>query len=41
MFHNSENYVNVSRDCPIKQDGSSFKRLVLQQNFRNIKVAKV
>ena len=38
-FHNCENYVTVSHDCPTKQDGSSFKTLVMQQSSRNIKVA--
>ena len=40
-FHNCENYVKVSHDCPTKRDGSSFKTLVMQQNSRNIKVSKV
>ena len=40
-FHNRENYVKVSHDCPTKRDGSSFKTLVMQQSFRNIKVSKV
>ena len=40
-FHNCENYVKVSHDCPTKRDGSSFKTLVMQQSSRNIKVSKV
>ena len=40
-FHNCENYVKVSHDCPTKHDGSSFKTLVMQQSSRNIKVSKV
>ena len=40
-FHNCENYVKVSHDCPTKRDGSSFKTLVMQQSSRNIKVAKI
>ena len=40
-FHNCENYVKVSHDCPTKRDGSSFKTLVMQQNSRYIKVSKV
>ena len=40
-FHNCENYVKVSHDCPTKRDGSSFKTLVLQQSSRIIKVSKV
>ena len=39
-FHNCENYVKVSHDCPTKRDGSSFKTLVMQQSSRYIKVAK-
>ena len=40
-FHNCENYVKVSHDCPTKRDVSSFKTLVMQQCSRNIKVSKV
>ena len=40
-FHNCENYVKVSYDCPTKRDGSSFKTIVMQQSSRNIKVSKV
>ena len=40
-FHNCENYVKVSHDCPTKRDRSSFKTLVMQQGSRNIKVAKI
>ena len=40
-FHNCENYVKVSHDCPTKRDGSSFKTFVMQQSSRNIKVAKI
>ena len=40
-FHNCENYVKVSHDCPTKRDGSRFKTLVMQQSSRNIKVSKV
>ena len=40
-FHNCENYVIVSHDCSTKRDESSFKTLVMQQSFRNIKVSKV
>ena len=40
-FHNCENYVKVSHDCPTKRDGSSFKTLVMHQSSRNIKVSKV
>ena len=40
-FHNCENYVKVSHDCPTKRDGSSFKTLVMQQSSRYIKVAKI
>ena len=40
-FHNCENYVKVSHDCPTQRDGSSFKTLVIQQTSRNIKVSKV
>ena len=40
-FHNCENYVRVSHDCPTKRDGSSFKTLVIQQSSRNIKAAKI
>ena len=40
-FHNCENYVKGSHDCPTKRDGSSFKTLVMQQSSRNIKVAKI
>ena len=40
-FHNCENYVKVSHDCPSKRDGSSFKTLVMQQSSLNIKVSKV
>ena len=39
-FHNCENYVKVTHDCPTKRDGSSFKTLVMQQSSRNIKVSK-
>ena len=41
IFHNCENYLKVSHDCPTKRDGSSFKTLVMQQSFRSIKVAKI
>ena len=40
-FHNCENYVKVSHDCPTKRDGSSFKTLVMRQSSCNIKVSKV
>ena len=40
-FHDCENYVKVSHDCPTKRSGSSFKTLVMQQSSRNIKVAKI
>ena len=40
-FHNWENYVKVTHDCPTKRGGSSFKALVMQQSSRNIKVAKI
>ena len=40
-FHNCENYVKVSHDCPTKRDGSSFKTLVIQQSSRNIKVSNI
>ena len=40
-FHNCENYVKVSHDCPTKRDGSSFKTLVMQQSSRNFKVANI
>ena len=40
-FHNCENYVKVSHDCPTKRDGSSFKILVMQQSSCNFKVAKI
>ena len=40
-FHNCENYVIVSHDCPTKRDGSIFKTLVMHQSSRNIKVSKV
>ena len=30
-FHNCENYVKVSHDCPTKRDGSSFKSHVMLQ----------
>ena len=40
-FHNCENYVKVSHDCPTKRDRSSFKTLVMQQSSCNIKVAKI
>ena len=40
-FHNCENYVKVSNDCPTKRDGSSFKTLVIQQSSHNFKVAKI
>ena len=40
-FHNCENYVKVSHDCPTKRDGSSFKTYVMQQSSRNIKVPKI
>ena len=40
-FHNCENYVKVSHDCPTKRDGFSFKTLVMQQSSRYIKVAKI
>ena len=39
-FHNCENYVKVSLDCPTKRDGSSFKTLVMQQSSRHIKLLK-
>ena len=39
-FHNCENYVKVSHDCPTKRDGSSFKTHVMQQSSCNIKVLK-
>ena len=32
-FHNCENYVKVSHDCPTKRDGSSLKTIVMQQSI--------
>ena len=40
-FHNCEDNVRVSHDCPTERDGSSFKTLVMQHNSRNIKAAKI
>ena len=39
-FHNCENCVNVSHDCPTKRDGSSFKSLVVQPISHNNNVDK-